>query len=239
MSEDSPYDHEVDIMPLQDALGYLFDNEALLQRALTHRSYANEVDGVGENNQRLEFLGDSVLGLIVAERMFHLFPQAAEGGLSSWLASLVNEGALKEIAETIRLGVYVRLGRGEILSGGRTKASVLADAYEAVLAAVYLDGGYEAARDVVLRLHADAIQRCEPSAPPEDHKSKLQRLVQSKGAFRPEYAIIAERGPAHERIFIAAVTVDGEAFGEGEGRSKKEAEQQAARAALKRWEDRG
>ncbi len=235
----SPYDHVEAIDELEQRLGYKFTDVALLARALTHRSYANEVEAVEDNNQRLEFLGDSVLGLVVAERMFELFPDAEEGSLSSWLASLVNEGALKEVAQALELGSFVRLGRGEILSGGREKASVLADAYEAVLAAIYLDGGLVAAREVILRLQADAIAACEPSAPPEDHKSRLQRLVQAKGAFRPKYDIIAELGPAHERVFVASVAVEDDALGEGEGHSKKEAEQQAARAALKRWEDRG
>ena len=235
---EGPYDHEQNFAPLQASLGYEFADGRLLERALTHRSYANESE-VTENNQRLEFLGDSVLGLVIAERMFALFPHAPEGSLSSWLASLVNEGALTEVANALELGRFLRLGRGEILSGGREKPSLLADAYEAVLAAVYLDGGLEAVRDVILRLQADAIDGCEPSAPPEDFKSRLQRLVQAEGAFRPKYDIISERGPAHERIFIAAALVDDEVFGEGEGRSKKEAEQQAAHAALKRWEDRG
>lgn len=233
-----PYDHEDDLSTLEEALGYTFDDVTLLRRAVTHRSYANEVESVVSNNQRLEFLGDSVLGLVVAESLFEKLPRAAEGSLSSFLASLVNENALRLVADELRLGHYMRLGKGEVMSGGRQKSSVLADAYEAVLAAIYLDGGMQAARDVVGRLHADAIETCEPSEIPEDHKSRLQRFVQSEGLFRPEYAIVEERGPAHARVFIATVAVDGDVLGQGEGRSKKVAEQQAASAALERWEDR-
>ncbi len=238
MTPADAYDHEEDLSALEAALGYEFISTELLERALTHRSFANEVDEVEHNNQRLEFLGDAVLGLVIAEAMFERFPGAEEGGLSSWLAALVNEKALRAVADRLRLGDFVRLGKGEMLSGGREKASVLADAYEAVLAAIYLDSGLEAVRGVILSLHRDAIAAFKPSAPPEDHKSRLQRLVQSEGPFRPEYAIIAERGPAHARIFVAEVAVDGEVMGKGEGRSKKKAEQQAAHAALERFEDR-
>lgn len=232
------YDHRDDLTELQEALGHTFAEVELLERALTHRSFANEVEAIEHNNQRLEFLGDAVLGMVIAEAMFEKFPGAEEGGLSSWLAALVNERALCGVAEGLALGSYVRLGKGEMLSGGRQKASVLADAYEAVLAAVYLDSGLDAVRGVILSLHREAIEAFKPSAPPEDHKSRLQRLVQSEGPFRPEYAIIAERGPAHARIFVAEVSVDGEALGTGEGRSKKKAQQQAAYAALERLEGR-
>lgn len=234
---DEVEEHEADLTELESALGYEFDDPRLLVRALTHRSYSNEYD-FDANNQRLEFLGDAALGLVIADALFRKFPGAEEGGLSSWLASLVNESALFEIARRLDLGKYLRLGKGERLSGGRDKPSVLADAYEAILAAVYLDGGLDAVREVIETLHADAIESCESAAPPEDHKSRLQRLTQSEGPFRPEYVIIDERGPAHARVFVAEVSVDGIVLGSGEGRSKKEAEQQAAQAALKRRESR-
>lgn len=234
---DDQYDHKEDVSELEVALGYRFADPGLLVRALTHRSFSNETN-FEANNQRLEFLGDAVLGLVIADAVFRKFPDSEEGGLSSRLSSLVNETALAEVASHLELGSYMRLGKGERLSGGREKPSVLADAYEAVLAALYLDGGLEVARAAIERLHAHALDECEGAAPPEDHKSRLQRLVQSEGPFRPDYAIIAERGPAHARMFVAEVAVDGDPLGQGEGRSKKEAEQQAARAALKRWEHR-
>ncbi len=220
---------------LEERIGYRFRDREWLVRAMTHRSYANEAGSDG-NNQRLEFLGDSVLNLLIAEVLFEKFPEVDEGALSSYLASLVNEAALCDVAGAIDLGAHVLLGRGEELSGGREKASVLADAHEALLGAIYVDGGLDAVRDVVARLHGEAIARCEPAAPPEDPKSRLQRLVQSEGPTRPVYDIIDERGPAHDRIFVAEVSVNGTVFGIGEGRSKKEAEQHAAGAALDRWE---
>ena len=230
------YDHIEDLGQLEGRLGYAFDDLGLLERALTHRSFANERD-TGEDNQRLEFLGDSALGLVVAERMFELFPGSPEGALSSWLASLVNEDALQEVARSLELGSFVRLGRGEQLSGGRSRSSVLADAYEAVLAAIYLDGGLESVRSVVLDLHAEAIDNCSVASPPEDHKSRLQRFAQAKGANHPRYDIIDVRGPDHARTFVAAVWIDSAEWGRGEGRSKKQAEQAAASVALGRWEE--
>lgn len=235
----SEADHSDDLDALQRALGHEFQQPELLAQALTHRSYVNENDDVFTNNQRLEFLGDSVLGLVVADRVYALFPHAEEGSLSSWLASLVNEGALCAIAQSVRLGDYLRLGRGEALGGGRRKPSILADAYEAVIAAIYLDAGLPAAREVILALHADAIAQCHMYAPPEDNKSKFQRLVQAEGEFHPQYAIVDERGPAHERVFVVTVYVGDVEYGEGEGRTRKAAEQDAARVALTRWQLRG
>ena len=228
---------ELQLGELENAIGHVFRDRSLLIRALTHRSFSNETE-FDSNNQRLEFLGDAVLGLVIADSLFRKFPRSEEGALSSFLASLVNESALFEIARGLELGKYLRLGKGERLSGGRDKPSVLADAYEAVLAAVYLDGGLDAVRSVILLLHGEAIDGCEPAGLPEDHKSRLQRLVQSEGPFRPEYVIIDERGPAHARVFEAEVSVDGTVLGQGEGRSKKEAEQQAAHAALMRHKSR-
>lgn len=231
--------HREDLEPLQAALGYLFEQPHLLVLAVTHRSYVNEHEDAFANNQRLEFFGDSVLGMVVAEYLFQRFPNAEEGDLTSRLASLVNETALAEVATALALGDYLRLGRGEVMGGGRTKPSLLADAYEAVVAAVYLDGGLSEVRDLILRLHADALATCEAQSAPEDDKSKFQRLVQAEGAFRPNYAIIAEHGPAHERLFVATVSVEGVVYGQGEGRSKKAAEQSAAGVALTRWVNRG
>lgn len=229
MSHD--YDHIVELEELEARIGYSFQNREFLERALTHRSYANE-HAVEVDNQRLEFLGDAVLGLVTARDLFDRFTGIDEGALSVCQAQLVNEAALAEVAVEIELGSWVRLGKGESLTGGRHKASLLADAYEALLAAVFLDGGLKAARGVILRLHDQAIGRCRPLRPPEDFKSRLQRWMQSQGDERPDYAIVAEQGPAHDKRFVAEVRVDLQPLGRGEGRSKKEAEQLAAANAL-------
>jgi ribonuclease-3 len=218
---------------LEDAIGYRFVDRELLRTALAHRSYTNEVDGDAPDNQRLEFLGDAVLGLVTARRLFDTFPDVQEGPLSATQSSLVNEDALADVARAIGLGQHVRLGRGEELSGGRDKSSLLSDAYEALLAAVYLDGGLPAAEGVIDRLQGEAIVSSTPArSAPEDYKSKLQKHVQREKTTRPMYTIVGESGPAHEKHFEAEVSVDGEALARGTGRSKKEAEQRAAERAL-------
>ena len=224
--------HIEDLEPLQLAIGYTFRRVEFLVRALTHRSYANEFSDPIADNQRLEFLGDSVLGLVTAETLFRRFPTADEGFLSSVQAALVRESALATIAHKIQLGDYLRLGKGEDMSGGRNKASLLADAYEALLAAIYFDGGLEAVRTVMSTLHSDAMAELNTSTSPEDNKSRLQRVIQSGSTTRPVYTIVEEHGPAHERVFVAEVSVGGKSMGRGEGRTKKEAQQRAARAAL-------
>ncbi len=226
------FDHNTDIDSLQAQLGHRFERPELLVRALTHRSYANEASDADGNNQRLEFLGDSVLGLVIACELFSRFETVQEGALSGALSRLVCEPALYTIAQKLDLGAYIRLGRGEAKSGGREKAGVLADAYEAILAAVFLDGGLEAARVVILDLHGDALDGIEPEPTATDAKSRLQKIVQADTGDTPTYRILDERGPAHERIFLAVVEVDGRSLGQAEGRSKKDAERRAAQMAL-------
>ncbi len=231
---------EDDLRDLEETLGYSFDDQRLLLRAVTHRSYVNEHAHAHKDNQRLEFLGDAVLGVAIAEILFRLDEKAPEGALSSQLSRLVCAPALREIAETLELGRYLRLGRGEELSGGREKEGVLSDAYEAVLGAIFLDGGHEAALDVIQRIHEEAVEAAVSSAElprgerksPTDFKSYLQRWVQSEGPGRPEYRIVETTGPPHARRFVAEVVVEGRVLGSGEGTSKKAAEQAAAEVAI-------
>jgi len=214
---------------LEDRLGYRFRRPELLQRALTHRSYANE-HGLGENYERLELLGDAVLSLLATDWLFGELPHASEGSLSKRKAALVSAETLSRLAGDLELGERLLLGVGEERSGGRSKASLLADAFEAVLGAVYLDGGLGAARDVLLPLLPAAIEA--PGEPARDAKSRLQEAVQARGRGLPEYRVVGEEGPDHEKTFSVACLLEGRVAGEGEGASKKEAEQRAAQQAL-------
>ncbi len=233
-------ERQEELARLESLIGYEFEDRALLQRALTHRSYANENPGVTRDNQRLEFLGDAVLGLVIAEALFREDEKAPEGALSNQLSELVCEPALMEVAESLDLGAYLRLGRGEEKTGGRDRSGTLADAYEAVLGAVYIDGGHEAATAVILSLQQDALEAVvsgrsrRAAKSPGDFKSLLQRKVQSERALRPEYRIADISGPPHLRQFTAEVLVEGEVLGVGEGTSKKAAEQKAAARAIAR-----
>lgn len=235
MSEPADLGSEVgsgDLTALEARLGYRFEERGLLVRALTHRSFANETEGEIRDNQRLEFLGDAVLGLVIATELFRRDADVDEGALSSRQSQLVCEAALSQVARQLELGAYLRLGRGEELSGGRQKASLLADAWEAVLAAVYLDGGLSAVEPVVRRLHEGALGEARRTSAPSDYKSRLQTRVQGELHVQPRYEIIGESGPAHAKVFKARVVIDGQPCGEGEGASKKSAEQQAAQRAL-------
>jgi len=218
--------------PLEQALGYAFENPALLQEALTHRSYVHEHRmEAGSDNERLEFLGDAVLDLIISDMLLKAFPDLQEGSLSRYRARLVNERRLAAMARRLHLGESLRLGRGEALGGGREKTSILADALEAVVAAVYRDGGLEAARKVVERLVQPDLTRLEESKEHQDYKTLLQERCQAVQAPLPLYRVVAEKGPDHRKVFEVEVVVEGTAH-RGRGTSKKEAEQQAARAAL-------
>ena len=211
-----------------DKLGYRFQNEGLLRRALTHSSLAVEQHRMGEDNERLEYLGDAVLEHLVSRYLFDAYPEMREGALTRLRSSLVCEGALSAAARLLGLGDHLLLSRGEEQCGGRDKDSILSDAFEAVLAAVYLDGGLPAAREVVLRLIGDCSEDGETDA-----KSALQEYVQAQGRDMPTYEILGEDGPPHERLFTAAVLIDGEEKARGSGKSKKRAEQEAAAAALR------
>lgn len=231
-SEQTLTDDAPSLTELEERLGYTFERRDLLERALTHRSFANEVSADVIDNQRLEFLGDAVLGLGIAAELFQRDTAVDEGALSARQSQLVCEPALAKIARRLSLGDYLRLGRGESLSGGRRKSSLLADAYEALLAAVYLDGGAEAAAAVIARVHADALSGASGTSAPSDYKSRLQTHIQSQMNIQPQYEIIGDTGPAHDKVFEARVVVGDESLGSGEGGSKKSAEQEAARKAL-------
>ena len=201
----------------------------LLDRALMHRSFAYENGGL-PTNERLEFLGDSVLGLIVTDTLFRKHPDLPEGNLAKLRAAVVNSRALASVARGLRLGSYVRLGKGEESTGGRDKSSILADTLEAVIGAVYLDGGMQAAGPLVHRLFDPVIARSARLGAGLDWKTSLQELTAAEDLGGPEYAV-GESGPDHQKSFRAAAKVGGQVWGEGEGRTKKEAEQQAAEAA--------
>ncbi len=220
---------------LEKALGYRFQDETLLREALRHSSYANEHRG-GEStsNERLEFLGDSVLGFVTAEFLFRRHPDAPEGDLTRIRARLVCEESLHEAAQKLGLGQYLCLGRGEEAGGGRERASILADATEAVIAAVYLDGGIDAAVELIHRLLLDEAAEARVAEKRRDYKTALQELVQRKPGQTPAYRLTGESGPDHDKRFTVAALLDDAVIGTGEGHSKKEAEQMAARDALAR-----
>lgn len=213
----------------QQRLGYHFQNAELLMQALTHTSYANEHAQPG--NETLEFLGDSVLALAASRKLYETYPQAREGELTKWRATMINESALANVGRQMDLGPLVRLGVGEVRSKGAEKARILADAVEAIFGAVYLDSGWTEAESLVLRWIA------VPSAvDAADAKSRLQEWAQKKFGLVPVYAVTVESGPMHAREFAVEVAVDGKTMGSGSGRSKKEAELAAAAQALKEVE---
>jgi ribonuclease III len=204
-------------------------SDELLDRALTHRSFAYENGGL-PTNERLEFLGDSVLGLIVTDTLFHRHPDLPEGNLAKLRAAVVNSRALAEVARGLDLGSYVRLGKGEEATGGRDKSSILADTLEAVIGAVYLQGGLGAADALVHRLFDPVIAKSARLGAGLDWKTSLQELTAAEELGGPEY-LVEESGPDHQKSFRAVARIGGQIYGEGEGRSKKEAEQQAAELA--------
>lgn len=215
---------------LEQKLGYHFQNRALLENALTHSSYANENRGRGlQSNERLEFLGDSVLGMVTADYLYRAHPDLPEGDLTRTRAALVCEGSLVEVARELDLGSHLLLGKGEDAGGGRERPSIVADAVEALLAAVYLDGGIGSARKVITRFILDAEEEKTGS---RDYKTALQELVQRESGQVLEYRLTGSTGPDHAKVFQVAVDLNGAPIGSGEGRSKKEAEQAAAKAAF-------
>ena len=218
---------------LEKSLGYQFHNPALLEEALRHSAYANEHRGDNVfSNERLEFLGDSVLGFVTAEYLFAKHPTAPEGELTRIRALLVCEDSLHEVAQRLKLGEYLKLGHGEESCGGRTRPSILADATEAVFAAVYLDGGIRAASELIHRVLLDKEREETAEAKRRDYKTKLQELVQRTPNQVLTYRLIGEQGPDHDKVFSFAVLLNDTVVGTGEGRSKKEAEQMAAKDAL-------
>lgn len=217
------------VRTLMRRLGRPFENTGLLARALAHRSWCAENDGA-TSNERLEFLGDAVLGLVVTDHLFLTYPDLPEGELAKVRASLVNSEALAEVATDLDLGSFLLLGKGEAASGGREKPSILADAMEAVIGAVYIDGGWPAAASLVMQLLADRIDEAAAGPGGQDYKTRLQELAARRFEQLPRYEVVDE-GPDHAKRFFAKVFLVGEPRGEGEGRSKKQAEQGAARAA--------
>ncbi len=224
-----------DLAALQEVLGVSFKDPSLLEEALLHRSYVNENPGAAQaSNERLEFLGDAVLGLVVAERLYQGFPGFAEGKMTKLRAALVCQDALARVARSIRLGDYLYLGRGEEASGGRRKTANLARALEALIGAVYLDQGSAAASDFILRLFDKELERVGSPGVVVDYKTQLQELIQAKGQPAPSYQVIEATGPDHDRRFTVEVSAGGAVLGRGSGRSKKVAETEAARSALER-----
>jgi ribonuclease-3 len=220
------------VRELEKKLGYEFKDRALLERAMVHSSYANENRQLGlECNERLEFLGDSVLGLAVARHLFLSFPGMPEGRMTRLRAELVCEQSLYSVAQKLGLGKYLMLGRGEEMTGGRERQSRLADCVEAVIAAMYLDGGMDVATEFISRM---ILADLDPGAHAAsgDHKTELQELIQRRSGQVLAYELVGESGPDHCKTFTARVTLNGVAIGEGAGRSKKEAEQAAACRAL-------
>ncbi|MEG1658342.1 MAG: ribonuclease III [Oscillibacter sp.] len=222
---------------LEKQLNYTFRNPALLSEALNHSSYANEHRAACMNsNERLEFLGDSVLGFVTAEFLFVQHPDLPEGDLTRIRAALVCEQSLYEVAQKLNLGRALKLGRGEEAGGGRTRTSILADATEAVFAAVYLDGGITAASALIHRCLLDAEREELVEERRRDYKTALQERVQRQPDQLLTYRMAGEQGPDHDKTFVVEVLLNGEAVSRGEGHSKKEAEQDGAKAALERME---
>jgi ribonuclease-3 len=220
---------------LEKTIGYEFREKARLKAALTHSSWANENRKSGAAcNERLEFLGDSILGFIVAEFLYTSEPEMPEGQMTRTRAELVCEKSLEKAANDMRLGQFLRLGRGEELSGGRTRPSILADALEAVVAAVYLDGGIEPTARLVKRFIFPQLETGTQAA--SDYKTALQELVQKRSGRTLTYQLVSESGPDHMKHFAVEVRLNGEMKGTGSGRSKKEAEQAAAKNALEALE---
>lgn len=219
---------------LSKVLTYDFKDKNLIKTAITHTSFANEARGRVDHNERLEFLGDSVLSLSVSEFIYKTYPKLPEGSMTKLRAGVVSEFTLAKIAKSMGLGKYLRLGKGEQINGGRHRDSILADAFEAIIAAIYLDGGLEPAKEFVIRQLADSIKSLSKSDGSWDSKTLLQELLQVSNKADIRYEIIAEDGPDHNKSFTAQISNNGKIIGTGQGKSKKEAEQMAAYNALKK-----
>ena len=221
-----------DYAELQVRLGHHFNDENLLRLALTHPSVAHEQNHPQPHNQRLEFLGDSVLGLVLSRELYEKFPEADEGVLTKSRAKLVNAAALATHGRSLELGAHLILSRGEENTGGRERASALADAFEALLGAVFLDGGFAVAREFILREFAADFDGLALPAGIDNPKGELQELLQARSPAAPLYQLVSAEGPDHDRKFICAVLHDGVELARGSGKSKKAAESDAAQVAL-------
>ena len=224
-----------DLEILENSLGYRFRDRDLFITALTHSSFAKEQGGGLKYNERLEFLGDAFFDAVVGEAFFIRFRERDEGSLSKMRAQVVCESSLASAAKAIGVGEYLRLGRGEDKTGGRSRQSILADAMEAVIGAIYLDGGFEEVKRVVLSIFGEEIDRVSRGdSDNRDYKTRLQEMLQARGIRDIKYESTAESGPDHDKTFTAGLYVDGQLISEGMGKSKKEAQQQAARKQLER-----
>ncbi len=220
---------------LQETLRFTFNNPSLLEQALVHSSYVNENPGsVSGHNERLEFLGDAVLGFIIAEKLYQDFPDLSEGEMTKLRSALVRRDTLARVARAVRLGDFLYLGKGEDASGGRGKTANLAGALEAVIAATFLDQGVSATRDLVLGLLGEELAKAVSQGTGGDYKSRLQELIQSRLQSTPAYRLVEEAGPDHDKRFTVEVMAGDKVLGMGTGRSKKLAETEAARSALER-----
>ncbi len=217
----------------ENIINYHFKNKNLLSKALTHSSFANELKNLdAENNERMEFLGDAVLELIISHYIFNEFKELPEGELTKLRASIVCEGMLAKKARSLQVGSFLKLGKGEENAGGQDRDSILADTFEAVIGAIYLDGGYEPANNFVIGIMKDDISGMRNSFKAIDCKTHLQEFIQKTSKEPIEYITIDEKGPDHDKIFAVEVKHENKILGKGTGRSKKEAEQKAAYAAL-------
>ena len=222
-----------DLAALQQTLGISFKDSSLPEQALVHSSYVNENPGIAPaSNERLEFLGDAILGLVVAEKLYQDFPHSAEGEMTRLRAALVRGNSLARVARTIKLGDYLYLGKGEEASGGRRKPANLAGVLEAMIAAIFLDQGLTIASDFILRLFDEELQKVASQGGGVDYKSQLQELIQAREQLTPAYHVIEAKGPDHDRRFTVEVRAGDTVLGRGSGKSKKEAETEAARSAL-------
>jgi ribonuclease-3 len=224
-----------DLDVLEQIIGVTFRDRTLLEQALVHRSYLNEnPDFALPSNERLEFLGDAVLGLVVAEKLYHEFPHLSEGKMTKLRAALVRQETLASLAASLGLGSYLRLGRGEEVSGGRSRQTNLARAFEAVVGAVFLDQGFAVAADSILRLFGDQLRRITEGRLTTDYKSRLQEVVQAEQRLTPVYRVVEASGPDHDKRFVVEVMVGDTVIGRGAGRSKRMADEEAAWSAIER-----
>lgn len=222
----------MDLAALQKSLGISFNNPSLLEQALVHSSYVNENPAVAASNERLEFLGDAVLGLIIAQELYRRLPQSSEGEMTELRSWLVRGGALASLAKAISLGNYLYLGKGEETSGGRQKPANLAGALEAVIAAIFLDQGFKITEDFIFSLMDKELDKVLSQGIEPDYKSQLQELIQARHQPAPTYQVIEATGPNHDRKFTVEVRLGDTVLGRGSGKSKKSAEEKAARSAL-------
>lgn len=232
MAYEMTEERRAELVRLSEQIGVSFHRLSLLDEALTHSSYTNEAKNCMPHNERLEFLGDAVLELASSTYLYERFPDCSEGELTKMRASLVQSETLARLARGLELGSYLLLGRGELLGGGADRQNNLENAFEAVIGAVYLDGGWETARDYVARQFATEVLSVKRSHVSRDYKTTLQEHIQQKRHESISYELIGESGPDHDKRFTTRVLIGGESMGEGTGRSKKEAEQQAAAEAL-------